>query len=275
MSSAAASRRTGDSPTCEGASRAEAERRPLGAPCWIDLFSSDPDRSRSFYGELFGWTSESAGEEYGGYVNFFKDGVHVAGLMANDGSSGMPDLWSVYLAVKDAQATVDAAVAAGGQVVVPAMQVMELGTMAVLTDAGGAGIGVWQPGLHEGFGVLAEPGAPAWFELFTRDHAAAVRIYREVFGWDTHVVADTDEFRYTTLGEGEQQQAGIMDASAFLPEGVPAHWSVYFAVDDADAALARVTELGGAVVVPAEDTPYGRLATAVDPTGAQFKLVAG
>lgn len=84
----------------------------------------------------------------------------------------------------------------------------------------------------------------------------------------------TDEFRYTVMKDGETQHAGIMDASGFLPEGVPAHWSVYFGVDDADARLAKVVELGGTVVVPAEDTPYGRLATAADPNGAQFKLVA-
>ena len=43
---------------------------PIGAPCWIDLFTSDPDRAVAFYGELFGWTAASAGEEYGGYINF-------------------------------------------------------------------------------------------------------------------------------------------------------------------------------------------------------------
>jgi predicted enzyme related to lactoylglutathione lyase len=80
--------------------------------------------------------------------------------------------------------------------------------------------------------------------------------------------------RYTVQIEGDEMLAGIMDATAFLPEGVPAHWSVYFGVDDADAALAKVVDLGGAIVEPAEDTPYGRLATAVDPTGARFKLVA-
>ena len=63
-----------------------------------------------------------------------------------------------------------------------------------------------------------------------------------------------------------------MDASGFLPEGVPAHWSVYFNVTDADATLKRIVELGGRVVVPAESTPFGRLATASDPTGALFKL---
>ena len=66
-----------------------------------------------------------------------------------------------------------------------------------------------------------------------------------------------------------------MDASAFLPEGMPATWSVYFGVEDTDAALAKVVELGGSIVTPAEDSPYGRLAQAADPTGAQFKLVAG
>jgi hypothetical protein len=65
-----------------------------------------------------------------------------------------------------------------------------------------------------------------------------------------------------------------MDASAFLPAGVPAHWSIYFGVDDTDAALEKIKALGGAVVQAAEDTPYGRLATASDPTGALFKLVA-
>src|SRR5258708_39570252 len=90
-----------------------------GAPCWIDLFTSDPDRSRSFYGEVFGWSSEDAGEEYGGYINFSKDGERVAGAMRNDGQSGMPDAWSVYLTTDDAKGTVDAAAAAGGQVIVP------------------------------------------------------------------------------------------------------------------------------------------------------------
>ncbi|MCU1451011.1 MAG: putative hydroxylase, partial [Acidimicrobiales bacterium] len=83
------------------------------------------------------------------------------------------------------------------------------------------------------------------------------------------------EFRYTTLGEGADAMAGIMDATGFLPDGVPAHWSVYFGAEDTDKTLAQVVDLGGSVVRPAEDTPYGRLAQAADPTGALFKLVAG
>jgi predicted enzyme related to lactoylglutathione lyase len=248
---------------------------PNGAPCWVDLFSSDTDKARAFYGELFGWTSEAAGEEYGGYINFSKDGVPIAGCMGNDGSAGTPDGWSIYLASEDAETTVKSAEANGGQVFVPPMAVGELGTMALIADAGGAAIGIWQPGLHKGFGLIGEPDAPAWFELHTRDYETAVDFYRDVFGWDTHTVGDTPDFRYTTLGEGEGQLAGIMDASGFLPEGVSAHWSIYFDTADTDASLAKIVDLGGSVVTSAEDTPYGRLATAADPTGAMFKLVAG
>ncbi|MDQ2754168.1 MAG: hypothetical protein M3R71_01315 [Actinomycetota bacterium] len=60
-----------------------------------------------------------------------------------------------------------------------------------------------------------------------------------------------------------------------LPEGSGGQWSIYFGTENTDASLVKVTELGGSIVLPAEDTPYGRLAEVADPTGAHFKLVAG
>src|SRR5580704_7035973 len=54
---------------------------PAGAPCWVDLLTSDPERSRDFYGQVFGWTATDPGEQFGGYFNFSKDGVLVAGGM--------------------------------------------------------------------------------------------------------------------------------------------------------------------------------------------------
>ncbi len=78
-----------------------------GTPCWIDLYASDPDRSRAFYSELFNWTAEDTGEEFGGYVNFAKDGRYVGGCMHNGGQSGAPDSWSVYLRTDDARRVVE------------------------------------------------------------------------------------------------------------------------------------------------------------------------
>ncbi len=245
---------------------------PAGAPCWVDLMSSDTDKSRAFYSELFGWMAEEPNPDFGGYANFTKDGDHVAGLMAAQ-EGGVPDAWSVYLAVNDAEKTVEAAKAHGAPVFVEAIAVGDLGTMAVLADAGGAAIGMWQPGEHRG-GLVGTVGAPCHFELHTRDYDASVAFYTEVFGWPPKTESDVPEFRYSLLEVADGEHAGIMDASGFLPEGVPAHWSVYFAVEDIDAALAKVEQLGGSTIMAAEDTPYGRLATAADSTGAMFKLRA-
>lgn len=63
---------------------------PLGAPCWIDLTTSDVDRAQDFYGTVFGWAFESAGPDYGGYINAAKGGHPVAGLMANRPSFSLP-----------------------------------------------------------------------------------------------------------------------------------------------------------------------------------------
>jgi predicted enzyme related to lactoylglutathione lyase len=244
---------------------------PNGAPCWVDLFTTDTTVARSFYGDLFGWTSEAA-EEFGGYITFSKDGRSVAGGMYNDGSSGMPSVWSVYLASTDADATSAAAVANGAHTIVPPMAIGDLGSMAVLTDPGQAAIGIWQRGVHRGFEAMGEPRTAGWFELHTRSYESSIAFYEKVFGWKTMVASDEPGFRYTLMVDGEAQLAGVMDASGFLPEGVPSHWSVYFVVDDADATIAQAVALGGSVIMAAEDTPYGRLATLADPTGAMFKL---
>jgi predicted enzyme related to lactoylglutathione lyase len=55
--------------------------RPIGAPCWMDLMTSDEGRAREFYGELFGWTAGEGSAEFGGYFMFLRDGVPVAGAM--------------------------------------------------------------------------------------------------------------------------------------------------------------------------------------------------
>ena len=114
---------------------------PLGAPCWIELFSSDTHAAETFSGELFGWSAEHAGDEYGGYINFSKDSAPVAGCMKNDGSAGMPDAWFTYLATGDIDAVAATATANGGQVHVAPIAVMQLGSMAQISDPGGAAIG--------------------------------------------------------------------------------------------------------------------------------------
>lgn len=246
-----------------------------GAPCWIDLMTSDTEKAKSFYNALFGWTYETGDQEkYGGYITASKDGRLVAGIMQKQTDMGaMPDVWSTYLRTDDIKATTEAAAAHGGQVLLEPMDVPEQGIMAMYGDSSGAAIGAWQFGEMKGYEVAAESGAPAWHELLAKDYESAVSFYQSVFGWETAVMSDTPEFRYTTLGAGDDAKAGIMDAAGFLPEQVPSMWSVYFAVDNTDATVEQATALGATVMEAAEDTPFGRLATLSDPTGAVFKVI--
>jgi uncharacterized protein len=245
-----------------------------GSPCWADLWTSDVEGSQRFYGELFGWEAQEPDPEFGGYFIFNRESVPVAGCMGDMGDMPANDTWKIYLDTGDITKTVELAEAAGAQIVAPSMPVGDLGIQAVLIDPTGATVGAWQAKTFPGFTVLNENGSPNWFELHTRDHAASVGFYSSVFGWTTNVIGDSDEFRYTTMRnpEGEDELAGIMDADSFLPQGLPAHWSVYWEVDDVDAALSAIESLGGSVETGARDTPYGRLAAAADPAGARFNL---
>jgi len=246
---------------------------PVGSPCWADLWTSDVDGSRQFYGELFSWEAQEPSPEFGGYFMFTRDGVPVAGGMGDMGEARADNTWKVYLATDDMTRTLQSAEAEGGHVLLPAMPVADLGVQAVMLDPTGVPLGVWEPKAFPGFTVLNENGAPSWFELLSSQYERALEFYRSTFGWETKVIGDSEAFRYTVLAPGGGDElAGVMDATAFLPEGVPGQWSIYWDVDDVAATAVKVTALGGRVVQEPEQSPYGTMATVTDPAGAVFKL---
>jgi uncharacterized protein len=247
---------------------------PLGAPCWADLWTSDVEGSRRFYAELFGWEAQDPSAEFAGYFMFARDGEPVAGGMGDMGDVAADNTWKVYLATADAAATVVAAGSNGGQAMFDATPVADLGNQTVLVGPDGAVVGAWEAGTFPGFVVLDEPGAPGWFELHTRGYAEAVPFYRSVFGWQTEVAFDTDELRYTVQVDPADgtQLAGVVDAGTWMPEGAASRWTIYWGTTDTDASVADVVRLGGTVVDGPVDTPYGRIATVTDPSGAEFKL---
>lgn len=246
----------------------------VGEPCWVDLMSSDVAGSRDFYSSLFGWTAATAGEEYGGYVTFSKDGHTVAGLSGPMGGEAT-NAWLTYLKVDDADAAVQSATDHGAQVLAPAMTVGDQGRMAVIADPSSAAIGLWQSLAHPGYGLAGEVGSVVWTELNSRDYDAAVKFYSDVFGWHPEVLSDTPDFRYVTFGPGGGpggMVGGVYDADASLPQGVPSHWQIYFGIDDVDAGVARAGELGGTVLREPWDSEFGRFAQVTDPAGAAFLL---
>ncbi len=239
------------------------------APIWFDLASTDPDRAADFYSSLFGWTVDDPNAEFGGYRNFRHDDAPVAGL--GPAMGGPSEVWTVYFRADDLASTVAAVDSAGGTVIAPPMPIGDLGSMAVVADPAGAAFGLWQPGAHTGFSTMGEAGAPYWFDEMSMDYEASKAFYEKVFGWTLVEIGEGTEGgpnRYSQVLIGDEAQAGIMAAAGMLGEGHPSFWQVYITVDDVAATLARVVELGGTVLMPADDTPFGVLGSFKDPLGA-------
>jgi hypothetical protein len=77
---------------------------------------------------------------------------------------------------------------------------------------------------------------------------------------------------YLVIANGDRSNGGIRPP---MPEGTPPFWLVYFATEDLDAALAKVSDLGGNVLMGNTDIGVARIAVAQDPQGAVFALYAG
>lgn len=242
-----------------------------GVPCWVDI-GTDVDAAKVFYGALFGWDTQDAGpvEETGGYGFFTKGGKVVAGYGPQQNPG--PPFWSTYITVSDADAVAKRVEAAGGNVIVPPMDVMTAGRMAVFQDPSGAFISAWQPGEHIGAQLVNEPGTFCWNELDTRDVEGSKTFYGPVFEWET-VTHDAGPMPYTEFKVAGESIAGMMKMPPMIPAEVPPHWLTYFAVDDADAAVAKTQELGGAVRSPIMDVPIGRFCVLADPQGATFAVI--
>jgi predicted enzyme related to lactoylglutathione lyase len=251
----------------------EIEEFQPGLPSWADLSTPDTDESASFYGELFGWEAKEAGdpEETGGYRMFVKDGKQVAGLMRIQ-QEGQPPSWNTYISVSDADEIAEKVKEAGGDVIVEPMDVMEQGRMAFFTDPTGAAFGIWQAKQHKGADLVSEPGATAWHQVNTRDPEQAGEFYPAVFGWECERL-DTGGADYWEWQLEGKSVGGMLRMGDDFPEEVPAHWIVYIAVEDADAAMEKAKESGAQVRAEPFDTEAGRIVVLTDPHGAAFAVI--
>ncbi|MFJ3942866.1 VOC family protein [Streptomyces griseoaurantiacus] len=258
-----------------------------GAPNWLDLGAPDIDGAAAFYAALFGWQFGPAGPGAGGYGFFRLTEKTVAGGMPITPEQGPPS-WNVYFQVPDAGATAQAVEQAGGRVLVPPMDVMGEGTMAVFADRAGAAFGVWQPGRLKGLDAAGTLGALCWVELHTADVPASAAFYHRVLGWEVEGVPFPGDTTYTCVNPAEGGPDGMFgglvakgedplasETRETGPGAAPdAYWLPYFAVADADAVASRAAEEGGTVLLPPTDVPdVGRLARLTDPYGARFALL--
>jgi predicted enzyme related to lactoylglutathione lyase len=182
---------------------------------------------------------------------------------------GIPPFWSSYIKHDDVDSVAAKAADAGGNVMFPPFDVMDAGRMTMIADPTGAAFGVWQPGNHIGAQLVNIPNTLTWNELQTSALDAARSFYTAVFGW----TYDVDENGYVAASTEGRVQAGMMQLTEEMAH-LPSNWSPYFLVEDAEAAAAKVTDLGGSLLVPLTQAgQVGRFCVAQDPQGAVFSII--
>ncbi|QIK74827.1 VOC family protein [Nocardioides piscis] len=256
---------------------AKFDRYDQGTPSWIEHTSADPQASKEFYGQVFGWDFEEStmtgddGQDLGSYSIAKLGDDRVAGLgPVMDGAQ--PSSWGVYLAADDVDDAVAKAQQAGGQVLAEPMDVPDQGRMAWVADPTGAPVGLWQDKGFAGCQRANEHATLIWNELETPDLDRAAPFYGAVLGLTTETIEMPGSPEpYVMLNANGRSVAGLTPPPA--PD-VPAHWNVSFNVDDVDAAVAHASELGATTITPAFDVEgVGRLAVLQDPQGASFVLM--
>ncbi|MCY3913253.1 MAG: VOC family protein [Chloroflexi bacterium] len=251
-----------------------------GAPCWVDLATTDQVAAKAFYADLFGWDCQDNPMDEAGnvfYTMAMVDGAFVGGMYEqpqDQREAGIPPHWMIHLAVDDVDAIAARVPELGGTVGAPPFDVFEAGRMSIISDPAGAHVAFWQAKGHIGTGVKSEPNTIHWCELLTQDPDTATAFYAELLGMESETLTMAEEGAYTILLSGGVGASGIMAMPVHLRErGVPAHWSVYFQIEDVEAAVAHVTAAGGRVALPPKDIPMvGRIAYLLDPQGAGFGL---
>jgi predicted enzyme related to lactoylglutathione lyase len=244
-----------------------------GTFCWVDLSTPDQQGAKAFYGALFGWEAEDLPVGEGvSYSMQRVDGKDVAAIspqQEQQREAGVPPLWNSYVSVESADASAERAKELGATVHAPPFDVMEAGRMAVIQDPQGAFFMLWQAGQHFGARLVNAPGAFCWNELSSPDVQASAAFYGDLFGWAASPFEHSPD-PYLVVMNHERGNGGIREAT-----DMPPNWLAYFAVDDLDASLAKVEELGGTKHVGPMDIGIAKIGIVADPQGAVFALYAG
>lgn len=237
----------------------------IGRVVWREIMTDDTQKTKGFYGELFGWKFEDMDMGGSTYTIIKLGDVGIGGLMKKPMPQA-PTAWLSYVSVTDADTIAKSAAAEGGNVVMPPMSIPDVGRIVVFTDFAGAAIAALQAD-SAGEPLPERPGVGAfcWETLATSDPERAKAFYAKVFGWQTHAGPTAEML---VLGTEKSQVADVQKA-----ENMPPNWLTYVHVEKLAAANERVTKLGGKVLMPLIEVPQvGKISAVQDPSGAVLGL---
>ena len=256
---------------------------PHGHLIWYELMTPDAKASKRFYDAVVGWQIGEPVEEFQGYRMIGRsDGGFAGGVLPLTDEMqqhGARPTWLGYIGVDDTDAAVDSIEQAGGKVLLAAIDLPNVGRIAMVSDPQGAPFYVMKPippandptAKSDVFSV-DQPEHVRWNELATTDPEGAIAFYRDQFGWSQEGDMDMGEMgKYRFIQSHGTNIGAVMPKPPQLPVS---KWTYYIGVDDIDRAAEAVKSGGGQVVNGPMEIPGGEFAAnAIDPQGASFGLV--
>jgi predicted enzyme related to lactoylglutathione lyase len=237
----------------------------VGNFVWFELVTPSVADGAAFWMEVagFGTTDRDMGATR--YKVLTSEGKSQAGVVEPQ-MAGVPPHWHSYLSVDDVDRKAAAVAANGGKVLVPAMDIPNVGRFAVVADPEGAVFSLFR-------GATGDDDAPTrfrWNELWAKNAEAVLPFYQQVFGFG-HQVSKMGTATYHLLTVGDVSVAGLMTS----PDAkVPPMWLPYVAIDDVDAAVARARTNRGAVhAEPMTVANVGRFGIVADRQGAVLGVI--
>ena len=247
-----------------------------GTFSWVDLSTTDQDAAKTFYSQLFGWeATDNQVDEDTVYSMMSLGGKQVAAISPQpqqQRDAGVPPTWNSYITVESADQSLERAQQLGATIHAAAFDVLDVGRMGVVQDPQGAFFLLWEPKSHIGAGLVNAPGALSWNELASTDMEGSAKFYGELFGWIVEPLEGSEMPYMTIKAAAGHSNGGIRPV---LPPGAPPHWLVYFGIEDVQAGMERVQELGGSNLIGPQAVGPGQLGIVQDPQGATFALYSG
>jgi predicted enzyme related to lactoylglutathione lyase len=263
--------------------RGAAPFQPLNSPAttehlpgkfvWADLFTTDPVAATKFYSGLFGWTANVITQDGKAYTVFSNGSRPVAGLAPRPPSNTKrPSRWIAYIAVSNLASTLKRVTKAGGQIRADARDFPDRGAQAIIADNEGSTIGLLQSSSGDSADNEPKPGDWNWFELYVKQPQVVSGFYRQVINYEMAPDLRTERKDDFLLSSNGHARAGV----APLPDREDAKpgWLGVVRVDGLDEALARVTKLGGEILLAPRPAAFeSRFAIIADSTGGTIGLV--
>jgi predicted enzyme related to lactoylglutathione lyase len=218
---------------------------------WIP--SPDPELGRAFYSGLFGWTLEPRSQGDGYHIS----STTVYGGLVGGREGSRPFL---YFAADEVRDAVNAVHELGGH----AGEISEF-SEGISADCSYDGVefgifrpaGEWQP----------PPPSDSWGDLsyFTvpvRDAAEARAFYAAILGW---------EYEHDDIDAPYHHVLNVIPPGGLVTEDEGTRPRAYFRVEDIEASMQRVRDLGGEVGMPIESVT-GVSTDCSDDQGIEFSL---